>query len=706
MLEEICRNSLLEHFGDALRIDFANGDLLFVLSALTLNVETLQKVFHKKVPFQTKLIVDYERKRDPEVQKCIQWLQGLPKPCWLSIQLSRSEDITPETLKMLSGVYELKLPSGKANSREILTIISESLPELQSLDQSGALLETLAGLTLPRLCSLSLSRSQVQNIETLTAQSTLEHVSLAWCENLNEEACYQTLTSCPHIRSIALSGCSWVSEKMVLDLFENCSDLTSVDTRECKQIAPFLQTVWLRDNPFQHHTVVDWNHKHTNQTVKMIAQRASVSTKLSFENCKIFDDHVLPFFCKGNPTSSLTIRDFAIRDALLIEPIKVLSHLQRLKLEGPVGFSGLMQLVEFQNLTSLSLTTDESKVQFGRQDITGIDDGLKCLSESLTRLEKLTLQGFSEVTLAGLSAIVKYCKRLRKMRIRDCQKVSKEALEKLCVDSGIDLEYSTSPYQIKVRPATVEDREKALLDIERELEKFNTFLISCPGINPESLAESKRAITEKQKQIRDIQLQESDLQEANAKLFKVHKEFHEAYPECPDVSKMDAAFLQIYYAKILSLQAASQVASNMTEILVKMKIEAKKELPGLISDLKIEGVGLEEALQRIFDTNLRIELREKEKKDLSKKTVALTIIASNYKHVKPIEDILQSSPECNQGSPFTLLERIKTSATLAKYEFTILFTLEEINLLATLGILEKWVPEALNLDSAVGNGRI
>lgn len=643
LLEEVSIARLKELIGNTFRLDFANGDLLLVLTYSKSTLDNVQGLIQSPIPLQIVLEVAYEQREDPEVAKFLEKFR-----CKFSIQISRMEVVTAVNLSKLTACSELKFSPGSVVRTAELAEVQNALPDLQSLDLSGCLVDV-------------------------------------------PESGFSAINEFKNLRRVSFNGSGWVSEEFVLSLFDNCSALTSIDVRGCPKINPVLQAAFFRENPYRPETRVDWNQPQSDQAVKTVARLATASTKLFLDLAGMRAvEPVLPFFSRAHPIKQLSIHQFAMPDTQMIEPLLIFSGLQKLTLEGPIGASAMKQLKEFRELTSLSLTTDEKKLEFVLKDAVAGDESLQ--EFGLPRLEKLTLRGFSELTVAGIQGHVKQSRRLSQLRIHNCHKVAEAALKKFCQECGIVLSYSSSPLQIVLRKAVESDRIKVKTSLEAEIANYRTIIEDAPLTRPENMQEFHAGIAEAQRVIRELTSLELDVQAATEKLSTIYRGVQQAYPENPEVSQMDLKALEAYHAKLVAVQAAAETSSNIVWELINFRRGMKKDRSQLAAELQDVGTQYEQSLQVSQDTQAELANCQREIADLANKTVTLTIIADGYKELIPMEEKIKSSTLAKNSGAAKLMKKIgHNSSQRGKIEFTLLFTREELGSLVQLELLPNWI---------------
>lgn len=357
-------------------------------------------------------------------------------------------------------------------------------------------------------------------------------------------------------------------------------------------------------------------------------------------------DHFYRFFSKcavykDLSLVSLAVHDFVISDAELLDSIKQSTpKIEVLRLQGPIGFPGCVQLMAFEHLKVLKLKSDEIAVRTAETALL-IDDCLNMLSQSVKTLECIKLEGFSEITTKGCMPLAN-CKSVRRISLVDCPKITQEALQKLsCNDALILAKFKvrTSPYRIIEREATKYDIQNTRETLNRQMGNFGTILVDAPTCNPEALSAFRSSIAEKEAQVKRL----AD----------------------------NIAFLE------------QNVANKNGELLIKKRGELQRlqlELKDLIEQYEQGNTIRQEVKTRV------VRVVEESDKLLSK-SMALSITSNSAKLLLPLVAKLERTGKAHEPCVSMIIERIKMNeGRIGRIELTFLFTTEELDMLAALGL--------------------
>lgn len=720
-LEERCQAKLKELFGKNFRISFSDEGLLCTLFAADLHQETVKKVFHPRMGVQIKLILQHGDLQNTSVRQCLQWFIDAKIAHTLALQLSQASQFD-ELAAVALPVTEANVTMNQVVTSAHLRALSKAFPMLQALSLAGCQIEegALKEVQLPQSTFLSLVNTSIGDADLLdipiqepntlrhlvldnTLVSTkglgilkklplLERLSLAGCHKVNEETALLIAKHCLKMRHLSFHSSKGLTEKMVAILLEHCAELCSIDARVCKNIPKPLKAVLHKSTPFHNQAVIDWSQECSELTNQLLARAAVKSSKLLLTNCeKMTDEMMLAFISKHsitNPPVSLSIHDFMIQDAQLLEPLTLFHpKLQKLDLKGPLGYPGVIQLSKLKHLIALSLSNDQKRLmEIFQHAIT--DDGLDYLSRALTDLEQITLDGFSEITVKGIGFLLENCHRLRRLQINNCPKISKEALDALIrseTRAFIECEHSAKPYHIELKNATQEDREKRAAEIDREIDTLGTLVYESPSSSPESLQHMRMQETALRRRIQtlneNIPIYEKNLQEACVKLFQDMQEATAQY-----VPNMCRECIARFSESALTIQISNKVVVQFKQLLEQTLSEVEERKLDLID---VEGQR-EQGEQ--FRTRIKGLLQGlvQEKESLDKKTFTLTVTSNDYKSIKPIENMLTQTPNAQESALVKLREKImQREGRSNKFSFTLLFTAEEINTFSTLGLFKE-----------------
>ena len=134
------------------------------------------------------------------------------------------------------------------------------------------------------------------------------------------------------------------------------------------------------------------------------------------------------------------------------------------------------------------------------------NDTLKKVGTCLRLLQRLKLDGFSEITEEGIVSLTESCHLLRKIRLYTCPNVSKKLPEIIHTKHPNRILDSTlAPcHQISFRKATPDDKQQAGMCIDEMLETFNILLLDSPSSSPEALGFFEKEIKKRQEQIDEM----------------------------------------------------------------------------------------------------------------------------------------------------------------------------------------------------------
>lgn len=359
--------------------------------------------------------------------------------------------------------------------------------------------------------------------------------------------------------------------------------------------------------------------------------------------------HLYRFFskfavCPDFPLVSLAVYDFAISDAELLESIRQAGqNLQALILRGPIGFRGCVQLLAFEHLRVLELTSDEIAVKTA-QEAPLIDGSLKMLSESAKNLTWIKLAGFTEITAKGCIPLAA-CKNVRCITLVDCPKITQQALHVLsCNDALILAKFivRTSPYQILLREATKYDRQNTRETLYRQMGNFGTILVDAPTCNPEALSDFRTNIAKTEAQVSRL--------------------------------KDNILFLEV------------NVADKNGELLTKKRAELQRlerELQDLIKQYD-QGNSIRQ------EVRTRVVQVVEEADTLLTKSMVLAISSNSPKLLIPLIAKLEKTGKAHEPCVAKIIERIKVNeGRSGPIELTFLFTADEIDILIEIGIFNQ-----------------
>lgn len=637
-LEDACQKKLSELFGDAISYELSNGNIVITFIVSKLSIEKMQTLFTQDTKVQVSLVIDYDKREDHLTKACLGALKAMKVETKAHVRLTQCEDLSSDKLSCLPEVSELKLPEKVALTKEYFTHISSSLPKLCRLNMSG-------------------------------------------CQIVDEASFFEFLQSMPQLVAISLQGCKWVNEKILMKLFETALRLVRVDVRGCEKVSAILQSSILRSDLLDNEVRIDWKKKMSDQSVNVIAASAARAATLVLENCETMSlAEPTAIFSKiavqgqSLPLEGVTIRDFVVDSTLLLSSVKTaVPKLKKLKLEGPVGFSSFAQLLVFQQLTTLSIRNDETRLKEVKAAL--INDGsLKMIPEAHGLLTNATFEGFSEITEDGLGYIIANCKKLRSLRIKDCPKVNREALFTLCTNAGVDLQYSVSPYHIAIRQITEEDRTQTRHLLERSIEIYQTILNDSLNATTEYLEATLQDIETAEKIIPSTRL---TLQEKSDNLKDL-------------VARLAG---QQYYAD-KDLQLLSDGTKGILEL--------REKLQKLEDDLDSNRTGYKHGVE-IRQITIRKEgIAKNELQELPAKCAVMTVTSDSCKSLRSFAKLFEKHAQLHEPTLLrlheALIERADSEAhTEGKIELNFLLTAKELNILSTLGIIKKWVSNTLEI---------
>lgn len=720
-LEERCQAKLKEHFGQNVRLSFSEEGLLCTLFASQLRQEIVKKVFHAKMGVQIKLILQPADLQNAPVKQCLQWFNEAKISHTVALQLSQASQFD-ELATVPSSVSEVIVTMNQVVTSSHLRALFKTFPTLQGLSLAGCQIEegALKELQLPQVAFLSLGNTTISDADLLDIPfqepnvlrhlvldntlvsskgfvalkklAQLELLSLAGCHKVSEETALLIAKHCPQLRHLSFHSSKGLTEKMVAILLEHCTKLRSLDARVCKNIPKPLKAVLYKPTPFHNVAVIDWSQESSEQTKQLVSRAAVKSSKLCLTNCeKVTDEMMLAFISKTagtTPPTSLSIHDFAIQDAQLLEPLTLfLSKLQKLDLKGPLGYPGVIQLAKLKNIVALSLSNDQKRLMENFQ-LAITDDGLEYLSKGLIDLEQISLDGFTEITAKGLGFLLENCHRLRRLQVNNCPKISKEAFEALIHQETlafIECEHSAKPYHIELRNTTQEDREKRADEIDREMDTLGILVYESPTSSPEALQHMKSQETALKRKIQNltdsIPTHETNLQEACTKLFQDMQEAAAQY-----VPNMCRDCITRFSESALTIPISNQVVTQFRQLLEQTSSELEERKLDLI-DLE----GQHEQGEQ-FRTRIKGLLQGlvQERESLATKAFVMTVTSTDYRSIKPIESMLAEALNAQEPAFVKLREKImQREGQSKKFSFTLLFTSDEINKFSALGLFKE-----------------
>lgn len=534
------------------------------------------------------------------------------------------------------------------------------------------------------LQKLVLDNTQItgEAFERLEPRFFVQAASFAACHKLTDKGIAAIAKTFPGLQFASFNSCRQVTESTLARFVSHLNNLTSLDVRNCERVGASVQEVAYKSHPFRKHVVVDCSQRQSEHGVQLIAHFAARSPTLRLVSCQDVaseDFHRLLSKCASKTLVKLSIEQFTINDATLLEPVKLyLPTLKKLKLIGPIGSSGIIQLLGMQSLTALSITSDETAVR-ANKEMPLIDNCLSLCCEQLEKLEKLSLHGFSDITNKGLQKLLDHSNRLR-ISIKNCPNITAATFPLF-----VHFKEEATPYQITIRKACQGDIYQVVETLDRQYDTLNTIIKESPTCNPEALEAYKTRISQLEKEkaiiLHDIDCLKPKHTASSEKHHKAVVEFSAQYPHPPLLAELTTAEVARYQEASAGVQALSEIAALDSELL----LSKRGKLDQLIHEIESLTLEYQQGQLAIQKAKQRISEIEEEKRTLDTKSMACIITAEHPDKIKPLIALLEASGRLHNPCIAKLLEQLKLIPGRQKrISCTLLFTPDEIEELSRL----------------------